>query len=244
MIFYIIPFFRVLYYSLIDDQFSRNFIGFQNYIDTMSNEYFRLALGNSLLLIVICIPILIFLAVIISILIYFSLKKLNILRSAFVLPMFIPSACIALVWQLIPYDKDILFPIPIYAMFIWKSLGICIVILTAAISAISNDVYDAAALDGAGFFTMHFKITAPIISPAVFFCILLSITNSFRIYRETYLLLGTNYPPKSFYTLQFYMNNHFIKLNYQSLAAGSVLTTLLLLVIIIGGILLQRRHRI
>ena len=45
-IFFLIPYIRVLYYSLIDNQFKRNFVGFDNYIETLQNEYFQLALKN------------------------------------------------------------------------------------------------------------------------------------------------------------------------------------------------------
>lgn len=242
ILFYLIPFLRVLYYSFINDQFARKFVWLDNYVKTLGNEYFKLALFNSFLLILICVPVLILLSILFSVLIFFGSERIKFLRSAFVLPMLIPSACIALVWQLIPYDRNPAFPIPIYFMFIWKTIGICIIFMTSAIASIPDEVYEAAKLDGAGFIKMHLKITVPLISPTVFFSVLFSITCSFRIYKETYLLLNTKYPPSSFYTIQFYMNNNFLKLNYQSLATSSVIITLLLLVIIIGGLKLQRRY--
>ena len=64
--FFVAPFIRVIYYSLIDNQFRKNFVGFDNYIDTLANEYFLLALKNSLLLIVICVPIVVILALAVS----------------------------------------------------------------------------------------------------------------------------------------------------------------------------------
>ncbi len=65
-VFFVVTYVRVLYYSLIDSQFRRNFVWFDNYIDTLQNKYFLLALKNSLLLIVTAVPILMVLALIVS----------------------------------------------------------------------------------------------------------------------------------------------------------------------------------
>ena len=56
-LFYGIPFARVIYYSLIHNQFDKKFVGLSNYADTLQNAYFILALKNSVLLILICGPI-------------------------------------------------------------------------------------------------------------------------------------------------------------------------------------------
>jgi multiple sugar transport system permease protein len=66
-IFFVIPYIRVLYYSLIDNQFRRNFVWLDNYAQTLQNKYFQLAFKNSVLLILICIPLLMILALSISI---------------------------------------------------------------------------------------------------------------------------------------------------------------------------------
>lgn len=58
-LFYVMPYVRVIYYSLIENQFSKRFVGVQNYITVLQNAYFQLALKNSLLLIGIAVPILV-----------------------------------------------------------------------------------------------------------------------------------------------------------------------------------------
>ena len=125
---------------------------------------------------------------------------------------------------------------------IWKNIGICIVLLTAAFTSIESNIYEAARLDGANSFTLHTKITIPMIMPTIFFTVLLSIVNSFKIFKESYLFYGTNYPPDHSYTLQYYMNNNFLKLDYQSLATSAVLTSILIFAIVIIGMLIQRRY--
>ena len=238
-VFFVIPYIRVLYYSLIDNQFRRNFVGLDNYLETLNNEYFQLALINSMLMIAIAVPVLIVLALVISLVLSFGIRKLKKMRTAFVLPMLIPTASVVLIWRTV--FADTATPLPIYLLFIWKNIGICIILLTAAFTGIDGNIYEAARLDGAGVLTLHRKITVPMIAPTILFTVLLSIVNSFRVFKESYLFYGTNYPPDHSYTLQYYMNNNFLKLDYQSLATSAVLTSMIVFLIVIAGIALQRR---
>lgn len=238
-VFFVIPYIRVLYYSLIDNQFRRNFVGLDNYLETLNNEYFQLALINSMLMIAIAVPVLIVLALVISLVLSFGIRKLKKMRTAFVLPMLIPTASVVLIWRTV--FADTATPLPIYLLFIWKNIGICIILLTAAFTGIDGNIYEAARLDGAGLLTLHRKITVPMIAPTILFTVLLSIVNSFRVFKESYLFYGTNYPPNHSYTLQYYMNNNFLKLDYQSLATSAVLTSMIVFLIVIAGMALQRR---
>ena len=115
-VFFVIPFIRILYYSLIDNQFKRNFVGLDNYIKTMSNEYFLLALKNSLLLIVIAVPIIIMLALIISLVLSYGIRWARKTRVAFILPMVIPTASIALIWRSVFAENTTV--LPVYLLFI------------------------------------------------------------------------------------------------------------------------------
>ncbi len=240
-IFFVIPYIRVLYYSVIDNQFKRNFVGFDNYIETLTNEYFLLALKNSLLLIIICIPVLIALALVISLALSYGVKWVRKSRFAFVLPMVIPTASIVLIWRSVFAENTTV--LPIYLLFIWKNIGICIVLLTAAFTSIESSIFEAARLDGANAWTLHTRVTIPIIMPTVVFSVLLSIVNSFKIFKESYLYYDTNYPHDHSYTLQYYMNNNFLKLDYQSLATSAVLTSILVFGIVMAGMAIQRRYR-
>ncbi len=239
-IFFIIPYIRVLYYSLIDNQFRRNFVGFDNYIKTLTNKYFLLSLKNSLMIIVIAVPILMALALATSLVLSYGIKWLRKTQFAFVLPMVIPTASIVLIWRSVFAGSTTV--LPIYLLYIWKNIGICVVLLTAAFTSIEKSIFEAARLDGAGSFAIHTRITIPMIAPTIFFTALLSIVNSFKIFKESYLFYGTNYPPDYSYTLQYYMNNNFLKLNYQSLATSAVLTSILVFCIVAAGMAIQRRY--
>lgn len=241
LLFYILPYVRVLYYSLINNQFKKEFVGLKNYGDIIQNEYFRLAFSNSIKLILIAVPILIVLALLISLGLAFLLKRLRIVRVAFILPMLIPTASVVLFFQQI--FGSIENELPLYLLFIWKNIGICIILLTAALTTIEEELYEAAKLDGAGGWFLHCKITLPLVLPTISFSTLMAIVNSFKIFRESYLYYGGNYPPDYGYTLQYYMNNNFLKFDYQALASSSVLTSFLVSAIVLLFLLWERRYQ-
>lgn len=239
VVFFLIPYGRVLFYSVINDQFRKDFVGLANYKELLANKYFRLAMGNSLKLIGIGVPLLILMAVLLSVVLAFLLKKIPLLRDAFIFPMLVPTAAVVVVWQ--QFFGEVNNELPIYLMFLWKNLGICMILLTSALTMIDPVIYEAAKLEGATAFIMHWKMTIPIIASTIFFTVLLSIMNSFRIFKESYLYYGSKYPPDYGYTLQYYMNNNFLKFDYQALASSSVLTSLLVVGIVIVGFSLQKK---
>ncbi len=238
-VFYLIPFFRVIYYSLIENQFSRKLVWFENYKTVLQNTYFRMALKNSLLLIAIAVPVLVLAAFALSVLLQRLEGKWKLFRIAFIFPMLIPTASIVVVWRMLFQESESV--LPVYLLFIYKNIGLLIILFSAAFSTLDNSVFEAARLDGAGGLRMHLGITLPLIFPTVLFNVLLAVVYSFKIFRESYLYFGTNYPPDHSYTLQYYMNNHFMKLNYQYLAAGAVLTSLLVYVIVLIGVKLEKK---
>ncbi len=240
LLFYILPFIKVLYYSFVKSQFDKSFVGFRNYIELLQNSYFLLALKNSLLIILICVPLIIVFSVLVSVAISGSSKVVNAVSAFFILPMIIPTAAIVPIWNELFGGID--SALPVYLLFFWKNIGICVILISAAISLIPKEVYEAAALDGAGGILRHIFVTVPCAVPSILFAVLLSIVNSFRIYKESFLYYGTNYPPEHSYTLQYFMNNNFLKLDYQSLSSGSVINTVIILMIVFIMLKVQRKY--
>lgn len=240
LIFYIVPFIKIIYYSFIESQFNKIFVGFDNYNEILANDYFWLALKNTMLTIFICVPIILIAAILISAAINERIKNINILSLFSVIPMVIPTAAIVPVWKTFFANADNI--IPIYLLFVWKNIGICIVLISASMSAISRELYEASRLDGADGYLKHRYITIPCAAPAIIFSILLTIVNSFKIYKESYLYYNTNYPPEHSYTLQYFMNNNFMKLDYQALSCSSVINMLIILAIVLFMLKIQRKY--
>lgn len=124
--------------------------------------------------------------------------------------------------------------------YIWKNTGYFVVLWMAGLNEIPVEYYEAAKVDGAGGWTCFQYITLPGLVPSFFIVSVLAFVNSFKVFREAYLIAG-DYPHESIYMLQHVFNNWFVSLDIQKLSAAAVL---LVLVIggIIGGLLLLEKH--
>lgn len=226
LVFYFLPFVKVLYYSVLKGQYQKEFVGLQNYKSVLSNQYFQLACFNTVKLIAVCVPVFLVCAMLISLFSIYGGRIGRLLRKISILPLFLPS--VSVVSAFFVLFGQVESELPMYGMFLWKYLGMGVVILAAAFASVEPELYEAARMDGAGPWVMHVHITLPICARPMQFTVVLGVVYCFRTFRESYLYYGTNYPPDYSYTLQYYMNNQFLKLNYQSMAAASVIITLLL----------------
>jgi len=115
-------------------------------------------------------------------------------------------------------------------IFIWKNMGYTMILYLSALSSIPRDYYEAAEIDGAGSFAQFRYVTFPCLAPASVLTLTMSVINSFKIFREIYLVTGT-YPHESIYTLQHFMNNMFVSLNYPKLTSATTVLTLFITVL-------------
>ena len=104
-------------------------------------------------------------------------------------------------------------------------------LLLTALSGVDKNILEVARIDGAGIVRTSLYITLPNISPMLFFTFVISLVNSFKIYRESYLMWG-NYPDTSVYMLQNYLNNHFLKFNYQNIATAAIIFSIIIYLIV------------
>ena len=257
-VFSLLPFMDVIRRSFVQ-MVSGRFCGLENYRIVLHNRAFLLAVKNTLRFLLVCLPLLLGISLVLAFLLHawqmaFH-QKLRLLKAAYLVPMAIPAASLVLLWKLM-FDKHgfvngILHLCGIHAVdwmntgaaffvlvfsYIWKNLGYTMVLWLAGLSSISPDLYEAAEMDGAGRITQFFKITMPLIRPLIFTIVVLSFLNSFKVFREAYLVAG-NYPQEDMYLLQHLFNNWFTDLSVDKMAAGSVL---LALVITVFVLLLQK----
>lgn len=225
-IFYFIPFVRVIYYSFMKDMYHGRFAGLSNYTAVLTNDYFRKAAVNTGMMILICVPLFLLGTAVISLLCYRGKTAGVVLRRVSILPLFLPSFCV--VSAFLVFLKQVENEWPVYLLFLWKYLGMGVIILFSAFEGIPPDFYDAARTEGANWRQIYIRIILPLIKRPIKFILIMGIVYCFRTFRESYLYYGTNYPPDYAYTLQYYMNNQFLKLNYQNMAAASVILTVVL----------------
>lgn len=253
-VFYLIPFGDVVrrsFWRAAGDDFA----GLDNYRQVFENQAFWLAAGNTARFVLVCLPLLLVLSLGLAVL----LQKLGtaggLLKSAYLVPLAIPAASVVLLWHIVFdqagvlngilslfhlegkdwMDSDASFWVLVFS-YIWKNLGYDVILWLAGLLGIPESVYEAAKVDGAGEWKCFLHITLPNIRPAAFTVIILSFLNSFKVFREAYLVAG-NYPQRKIYLLQHVFNNWFADLSVDKMAAGSVL---LCMVITVFVLLLQR----
>lgn len=106
--------------------------------------------------------------------------------------------------------------------YIWKNLGYTVVLWLTGILSISTQIREAARVDGAGEFTCFVRIIMPNLKPVLYTITVLSFMNTFKAFREAYLVAGS-YPDESMYLLQHLFNNWFTNLDFDKMAAAAVI---------------------
>jgi multiple sugar transport system permease protein len=241
LIFYIIPFAGGVFYSLLDNPVNAQFVGLTNYIDLFGNEVFRKASVNTAMFTIIAVPLNIIISLGLALLLNRKIAGRSLFRTLFVTPLVVPVASIVFIWQstfdINGFINGILTAggrMPIdwmktdYAryvaiiVFLWKNVGYSVILILSGLQGIPVEYYESASIDGCGEIRKFFKITLIYLTPTLFFTFIMAIINSFKVFREIYLLAG-EYPHDSIYMLQHYMNNMFKSLDYGKLTSAAVI---------------------
>ena len=249
MIFFIIPFGIVVRYSLVNNPVKKEYVGMDNYKTLMQNDAFRKAMQNTAFFSAIAVPLAVILSLGLAIILERNIRGKSVLRTIFLSPLMVPTASVVLVWQGLFHNNGTINQlsemfggepvdwlssskgqIAIIAMFLWKNLGYNMILFMSALSNIPKDILEVAELEGAGGLYKFIHIKLRYLSPTILFVFILSMINSFKIFREVYLLTG-NYPHNKLYMLQHFMNNTFNQLDYQKLSAAAVFFSLIMIVI-------------
>ena len=239
LMFYVVPFFGGIWYSLTDGSYQNAFVGFQNYLNVWQNQMFQLGLRNTMELSLICAPGLFLLSFVLSAALHQIRPAGAFFRNSVLLPYLMPSSAVLIIWLLwfdyggpvnqlvtllggerVSWMQGEALRTPVILLFMWKNLGFCMIIFLAALQAIPESLYEYATLEGASFLRQTFTITLPMIVPSAFLVFILCWINAFRIFKEVYFIGGA-YPEEALYTLQNYMNNMYGKLNYQNVTTAA-----------------------
>lgn len=226
------------------DTLGRQAVGLANYQSVLQNAAFRLAVRNTVRFTSVCVPLLLGL----SLLLALALRSRPLCgtrwaqryRTTFLLPMAIPVASIALLWQVLFAQNGLLNTLlgthcdflgsdaafwVLIATYVWKNAGYTSVLWSGGLDAIPKELYEAAAVDGAGAVRQFTAVTLPQLGPTLAGTGILSLLNTGKVFREAYLVAGA-YPPQSIYLLQHLFNNWFLALDLPRLCAAAVLVAL------------------
>ena len=249
-IFFIVPFGVVVYYSMIDGVGSRNFVLFDNFVKLFHNSAFLLAAKNTLTFSLWAVPLAVALSMILALMLEARIPMKSQFRTFFLSPMMVPVASVVLIWQvLFNYNGTVNEFIMLFGadkidwlqsehsqavviiLFLWKNLGYFMILFMAGLANIPKELLEVADVEGASEWYKFFAIKLRYLSPTVLFVTILSLINSFKVFREVYLLTG-DYPYETLYMLQHFMNNTFKSLDYQKLSAAAVVMALVMVLLI------------
>lgn len=231
------------------------FVGLENYRMVLGNTAFQIAAGNTMRFTLVCIPLLVAGSLVLSVILQRQTYIKNGLKSMFLVPAAVPAASVVLVWKLLFHSNGLLNRALLVAegekvewmttsasfwvlvlSYLWKNLGYDMILWLAGLAGIPEEIYEAAHMDGAGERVCFFWITLPNLLPSLYTISVLSFLNSFKVFREAWLVAG-DYPQQDMYLLQHLYNNWFRDLAFDKISAAAVLTALVVCVLIL---LLQR----
>lgn len=190
------------------------FVGLKNYIHMFTSEEFLRATWNTLLFCILTVPVGVFLALIIAILLNAKIRGKVVFRAIFFLPMVVAPAAVAMVWKWMfnseygiintIFHTDInwitnpnIVIITVAIVAIWSALGYDAVLLLSGIQNISKSYYEAASLDGCTKLQQFRYITMPMVSPTLFVVLIMRLMASLKVYDLLYMMVGEGNPALS-----------------------------------------------
>lgn len=235
---------------MVEDPISQNFVFLDNFKNVLRNYSFGMAAVNTAMFSAVAVPLAVLLSLGLAALLDCKIPFKSQFRSFFLSPMMVPVASIVLIWQVlfhyngavndvtalfgaqkIDWMKSSYSQIVIVLLFLWKNLGYNMILFMAAIGSIPQDLIEVAKLDSASKWQIFIHIKIRYLSSTILFVTILSLINSFKVFREIYLLTS-DHPHDALYMMQHFMNNMFRTLDYQKLSAAAIIMSLVMIVII------------
>lgn len=259
LIFYAYPLISSVYYSFTTYSVLSpgKFIGFRNYTTLLKDAVFWKSVTNTLFFAAISVPVNIAVGIIIALLLNVKTKLTGIYRTIFFIPTLVPVVATATVWKIlldtqyglfnqilnivglpsVPWLTDERFSkISLVLIAAW-GVGQAVIINLAGLQDISKSYYEAAEVDGANIFQKTRYITIPLLTPVIFYNLVMGTINALQIFTLPYTLTGGEGTPVNslmFYVMYLYSNAFgYMKMGYASSMAWILFIIILVLTLII-----------
>jgi oligogalacturonide transport system permease protein len=210
IVFKLYPFGSSLVYSFTDYQLFDGIkeVGLMNYIEIFNTDKIMKAFKVTFKYAFITVPLKLAVSLFIAYILNFKIKGVNFFRTAYYIPSILGgSVAIAVLWKAIFRDDGLINTVldffgvqgpnwlsnPSYSLFIicllrvWQ-FGSAMVIFLAALKGVPQDLYEAAAIDGAGKWRQFFKVTLPLITPVVFYNLVTQLCQAFQEFNGPYII--------------------------------------------------------
>lgn len=228
-----------------------NFIGLQNYATLLKDAKFKVAFINTLTFIVGYIPLVLISGMAVALLLNQNIKGMKFFRGAFFIPVISSWVAVALLWTWIfnpqyglvnyflgligitgpawLYDPNWAMP-AIILTSVWKDTGFVMVIFLSGLQNLPPEYYEAASLDGAGRWQSFTHITLPLLSPVIFFALVISLINSFQVFDQVWIMTQGGPAGATSVIVEQIVNNAF---RYGKMGYAATLSWVLFLIIFV-----------
>ncbi len=201
-------------------------VWFRNYAEMMRSELFWEVFRNTLLFVIMAVPLSVIGSLALALLVNNSLRGITLFRTAYFLPVVSSMIAVALVWSWIfnpeygllnylllevfgirgpTWLHDTTWALPAMVIVtVWKGLGYSMVIFLAGLQNIPHHLYEAATVDGAGSWRKFLHVTLPMLSPTTFFILIITLINAFQVFEQTYVMTRGG-PANATLTLSYYV---------------------------------------
>ncbi|GLJ79983.1 carbohydrate ABC transporter permease [Microbacterium imperiale] len=191
---------------------NEQYVGFRNFELILSDDQVMNALLNSVVFMLVCLPLLTILPLLIAVLVEKKLPGIAFFRTAFYTPVIASAVVVALIWTFMLDDRGLVNglaqamsiiqePLPFLtdrwliilsavSLTVWKGLGFYMIIYLAALGNVSRDLHEAAAMDGAGAVRRFFSVTLPAVRGAMFLIAVLVCIAALRVFSEVFIMTG------------------------------------------------------
>lgn len=247
------PFINALVISFTDYNLVRdpNFIGLANYTKLLTDEEFIGTLKATLKYTIFTVPLQLVFALFIAYILNFKLKGINFYRTAYYVPSLLGgNVAVAILWRFLFQQNGFinrfmaLFGVPsiswlsspsgamavIVFLKVWQ-FGSSMLIFLAALKDVPQDLYEAASVDGSTKFYSFFRITIPLITPTIFFNLVMQLVNAFQEFNGPYLVTGKGPLNSTYLTSMFIYDNAFKFFNMGYASAASWILFLIIVVV-------------
>ena len=201
---FILPFIEGLYLSFC--QFTTvkdaKFIGIGNYQRIFTDSTFTNSFKFTVLFAVASIVLINVIAFILALLLTRKLKGTNIFRTIFFMPNLIGGIVLGYIWQILINCVLSIVGKPLLALntgagywgliilMCWQQIGYMMIIYIAGLQNVSDDLIEAAQIDGATWWKTLWKVKLPMVMPSITICVFLTLTNSFKLFDQNLALTG------------------------------------------------------
>ncbi|OHR64621.1 spermidine/putrescine ABC transporter permease [Bacillus sp. HMSC76G11] len=259
IIFYAFPLISSIYFSFTTYSILQpgEFVGMQNYKELMSDDLFWKSVSNTIYFAVFYVPLSIIFGVCLAMILNLKVKGMTVYRTIFFLPTLVPQVALAVLWMwllnpqfgLVNGMLDLLriqgpawlgsetWSKPSIVMMSLWGIGQAVVIYLAGLTDISEDYYDAAEVDGANWLQKTLHITLPLLTPVIFFNLVMGVIGAFQQFALPYALTGGQGTPANsltFYVMYLYDNGFkFFKMGYASAMAWILFAIIMILTAVI-----------